>query len=86
MKTKRALEAAQPAESSLLVDDFNLIENFTDIRDDLAFLDRFVTNILTSQMWRDYAKTLIVGNAEYDTFIKLEFGLFQARLDISTCI
>jgi len=86
MKTKRALEAAQPAESSLSVDDFNLIENFTDIRDDLAFLDRFVTNILTSQMWRDYAKTLIVGNAEYDTFIKLEFGLFQARLDISTCI
>ena len=85
MKTKRALEQ-QPAAITAETSQLELIENFTDIRADVAFIDQFMSNILTSQQWHDYAKTLIVGNVEYDTFIKREFEMFQMRVDIYTCL
>ena len=85
MKTKRALEQ-QPAAITAETSQLELIENFTDIRADVAFIDQFMSNILTSQQWHDYAKTLIVGNVEYDTFIEREFEMFQMRVDIYTCL
>lgn len=64
------------------LESLRLIDGFNSIRQDFEHFDNFLTNVITNETWLNYAQTLIVGDENYDCFIKKEFDLFQLRLDI----